>query len=75
MVDDPLNRNKVLRGSQLTHSKLDENDVRNIRELIAYRENLKSEASALSNRKIAEKFGVHNRTIDRIASGENWGHV
>ena len=75
MIDDPLNRLKVKRGEDLPHSKLTNDDVLLIRELIEYRDMLRQEASKLTNAKIAEKFGVHFRTIDRISAGENWTHV
>lgn len=75
MKDDPLNRLKTKRGEELPHAKLTNQDVKNIRALINYREGIKAEASELSNKKIAEKFEVHVRTIDRISSGENWAHV
>ena len=75
MIDDPLNRLKVLRGSQLSHSKLNEDDVSTIRQLIAHRDSLRQQASNLTNKKLAEKYDVHCRTIDRISAGENWCHV
>ncbi|MCB1789423.1 MAG: hypothetical protein KDJ24_03930 [Gammaproteobacteria bacterium] len=75
MIDNPLNRIKVKRGSDLPHAKLSEDDVALIRKLIAVREDLKRQASELTNAKIAEKFGMHVRSIDRIAGGESWTHV
>lgn len=75
MIDDPLNRNKAKRGSDLPQSKLNEDDVRLIRGLVEHREYEKKKLAELTNAKIAEKFGVHIRTIDRITAGENWGHV
>jgi len=59
----------------LPHAKLTEDDVKMIRELMAEREYHRRQASHLTNAKIAEKYGVHQRTIDRISAGENWGHV
>lgn len=75
MIDDPMNRTKVKRGEDLPHSKLTEEDVRRIRDLMAERTLLYQRAADLSNRAIADKFGVHVRTIDRISTGESWGHV
>lgn len=75
MKDDVLNRTKVRRGSELPFAKLDECDVKMIFELVAERNYHKRQASALTNAKIAEKFGVHVRTVDRVISGEHWGHV
>lgn len=75
MIDDPLNRTRVKRGEGLPHSKLNDEDVRKIRALIDHRADLLRQAKELSNRKLASKFGVHYRTIDRISAGETWGHV
>lgn len=75
MQNDPLNRANVKRGQDLPQSRLTEDDVRTIRELIDQRSELLLQARELSNRKIAERFGVHFRTIERIATGETWGHV
>lgn len=63
------------RGSQLPHAKLNEDDVRLVRQLVDERERHKAIAAELTNRKIAEKFGVHVRTIDRITAGNGWGHA
>ena len=75
MIDDPLNRTKVKRGSQLPQSKLSEDDVRLIRLLLEDRNKLREELKSLSNRAIGEKFGVKACTIDRISSGGGWAHV
>lgn len=29
----------------------------------------------VTNAALAAKFGVHQRTIDRVTTGENWGHL
>jgi uncharacterized protein YutE (UPF0331/DUF86 family) len=75
MIDDPLNRIKVKRGSALPHAKLDEHDAALIRALIRRRDTLLREAAQISNHKIAEKFDVHVRTIERISTGETWTHA
>jgi len=75
MIDNPANRLNVKRGSELPWAKLTEDDVALIRQLVDERERLRSEASALTNARLAEKFGVHVRTIDRVTTRENWGHV
>ena len=75
VIDDPLNRLKVKRGSELPWAKLTEQDIQLIRELVEERERLKAQARALTNARIAEKFGVHVRTVDRVTAGETWGHV
>jgi hypothetical protein len=64
------------RGSELAHSKLDEDAVLDIRsadrqrlKLLAYiRENLSHDA-------MARKHGVSNTAIDRVLSRRNWSHV
>ena len=75
MIDDPLNCTKVKRGEQLPHAKLTNDDVRNIRALIDHREELKRQASLLSNKRLAEKYDVHQRTIEKLSSGFSWSHV
>ena len=75
MIDDPLNKLKVKRGSALPQSKLSEDDIRLIFQLVADREELKRKAGELTNAKIAEKFGVHLRTIEKAVNGYSWGHV
>ena len=75
MIDDPMNRTKVKRGMDLPHAKLTDDDILMIRELVTIRDDLKLQASQLTNKCIAEKFGVHYRTIDRITSGGAWSHI
>lgn len=75
MIDDAMNRTKMKRGSALPHAKLDEGDVRMIRELVRSRDALRAQLVPLSNRGIAAKFGVHHRTIEKIVQGESWVHV
>lgn len=75
MIDCAMNRTKVLRGSQLPHAKLTEQDVAHINALVDHRDELRRQLRELTNAKLAEKFGVHVRIIDRITAGETWGHV
>ena len=75
MIDDPLNRTKVARGSQLPQSKLHESDVVLIRQIVADRERTKQQLKYVTNAALARKFGVSQNTIDRITCGESWGHV
>jgi hypothetical protein len=75
MIDDCMNRTKVKRGAQLPHAKLTEDDVRLINSFVEEREQLKTRLKGMTNKSIADKFDVHIRTIDRITSGETWGHV
>lgn len=75
MIDDPLNRLSVKRGQDLPHSKLTDGDVRLIRQFVAERDRLKSQLKEMSNARLAAKFDVHVRTIDRVTANENWTHV
>lgn len=75
MIDDALNRNKVKRGEALPQSKLDNDDVRLILLAVKERDRLRAEASLLSNSALAEKFGVHIRSIDRVTAGYSWTHI
>ena len=75
MIDDPLNRLKVKRGSELPWAKLDETRVAEILCLVAKRAVLLDKARALTNARLAKRFGVSVRTIDRITGGESWTHV
>jgi len=75
MIDNPLNRLSVLRGSQLPQAKLTESDVANIRALARYRDSLIAEARTLRNADIAAKFGVSPRTVEKILYCGGWGHV
>ena len=75
MIDDPMNLTKVRRGEDLPWSKLTADDVMLIRGLVEERDRLRKEASQLTNAKIADKFGVHRRTIENIVNGGGWRHV
>jgi len=75
MIDDPLNRLSVTRGSQRYNAKLTEEDVTLIRQLIRDREHHREQLRRLTNRAIAEKFDVTHSCIDKISAGEAWIHV
>ena len=75
MIDDPLNRTKARRGTQCHNAKLTDSDVRLIRQLVEERESLKRQLKTLTNAAIAEKFDVHQKTIDKVTCGESWWHV
>jgi hypothetical protein len=53
------------RGNDLPHARLNPDLVREIR---ANRE-------GMTAKKRAEKLGVHYRTVEKVLSGESWGHV
>lgn len=63
------------RGEQLPHAKLTDADVRLLRECVVERERLRKQASELSNQKLAEKFDVHIRTIEKVLQRYTWFHV
>ena len=77
------------RGSRNGQAKLTEEDVVLIRrcaeertalaariaELNAKTAAAQREKMALSNRQLAEKFGVHHRVIESIIYGTAWAHV
>jgi hypothetical protein len=62
-------------GSASPNAKLTEEDVSNIRALVAHRAALIEEARTLTNEIIAGKFLVSSRTIRKIAAGDSWNHV
>ena len=64
------------RGCALPQSKLIEGDVLAIRSAAVQRQNLRNHiAQNLSNEALAQKFGVHVRTIEKVVQQETWGHV
>lgn len=65
----------VHRGSELPWAKLSEDDVKLIRAAAVERERLRAEARQLSNVALAEKFEVHERTIEKVLQFETWIHV
>ena len=75
MVDNPLNRTKAKRGTELPHAKLNEKLIKKIRKVVSERERLKVVLRSMTNSAIAKQYQVHVRTIDRITAGENWTHV
>jgi hypothetical protein len=65
----------IKRGQQLPQSKLTDEDVRLLRKCVAERERLRKQANELSNKKLAEKFDVHVRTVEKALQGYSWIHV
>lgn len=63
------------RGEELPQAKLTKEDIRLIWQCVAERERLREEARRLSNKALAEKFGVHYRTIERITQRWGWVHI
>ena len=64
---DHNNKNPQVLKRRVTGYKLTESDVRIIKRL------LKSDKTRLSM--IAKRFGITHTQLNRIRSGENWGHV
>jgi hypothetical protein len=50
-------------------------DIRLIKKAAAERRRLRAEAKELSNRKLAEKFGIRFETVKLIADGLAWRDV
>lgn len=55
-----------MQGSRHPHSRLTEDQVRDIREAIAFEERTQV---------VAARYGVHMSTIERIAKYQSWTHV
>jgi len=55
-----------MRGSKNAKSKLNENDVVQIKEMLA---------TGMKHANIADKFGVGRTVVTRINSGSRWGHI
>lgn len=57
------------------NSVLSPEDCRLVSACIAERDRLRAEAKPLSDRALAERFGVSVQTVRRIADGETWIHL
>jgi len=69
-------RSMARRGAALTHSKLTPAEVQEIRQAKENRLDLMAHISeTLSNSALAEKYGVHPRTIEKVLSYETWSHI
>lgn len=65
----------VARGLDLPQTKLMPLDVSEIRSAARQRDRLKAHIRAnLSNAALAKKFGVHERSIEKVLSRESWSH-
>jgi len=63
------------RGENHYKAKLSNCEVKWIKDLLAQREKLLKQARDLTNAKLAEKFEVSKRTIDKISEGYSWIHI
>lgn len=76
MIDDVMNKLKVLRGESLPQSKLDEDTV--IRARVAHVAGMAAVKEIHANysvKGLADHYGVHVRTMERALSGETWSHL
>lgn len=65
----------VRRGLQLPQTKLMPLDVSEIRSAARQRDRLKAHIKDhLSNAALAKRFGVHERSIEKVLSRESWSH-
>ena len=55
----------AVRGVDLPHSRLTAESVRHIR----------ANAAGQTAKQLADKFGVHYRTIEKARSYETWSHI
>jgi hypothetical protein len=74
-TNNPLRSLRAVRGEAIHTAKLCENDILVIREIVEYRNKLRAELSAITNKSLAVKYDVHQRTIDKVTSGFTWGHI
>lgn len=66
----------VKRGMELPQSKLMPLDVAEIRSAARQRDKLRDHIrNNLSNAALARKFGVHERSIEKVLSQEAWSHI
>ena len=64
------------KGEELAHAKLNAEAVEEIKSAVVQRDKLREYIKMnLSNHALAEKHGVHCRTIERIVQYETWTHI
>lgn len=69
-------RELAVRGEKLPQSKLTDADTVAIRAAKADREDLLAHIrEKLSNQALANRFGVHVRTIEKVTQGYSWAHT
>lgn len=69
-----IDRSIALMGNKNATRKLDETQVREIKRLIELRKELIAKANQYTYKRLSESFGIHPRTIEKIAAGEIWSH-
>ena len=76
LENDPLHFLKFKRGEELPQSKMNEDSVREARKIYSEsREAIKKLNEEFSAKGLAKRYGVHARTMEKILSGETWGHI
>lgn len=64
------------RGQDLPQTKLLDLEVASIRSAVRQREKLRQHiADNLSNKALAQQYGVSLRTIERLTQHETWSHI
>ena len=66
---------RQMRGSGHHFSKLSEDDVHQIRHLLAQRERLRKMMEGLTLEAIGRRLGVGKNAVYHIAKGNSWGHL
>lgn len=56
-------------------TKLTESKVREILRTVEKRDKMRAELKTMTNKAMAEKYGVHERTVDKAVAGFTWGRV
>lgn len=76
MIDDPLNRTKVKRGSDLPQSRLcDESVTKARRDYERAHRLIRKIQARYSVKGLARRHGVSHRTMEKALSGETWSHL
>lgn len=77
MANYDTDRPYLPRGSKHHNAKITEDDVRLIIELDRERRRAKEKLDSLSQRAIAEKFGISKQRVWEIVNSRDgaWGHV
>lgn len=66
---------KAVRGQDHYRARLTDDDVRALRQIAAERRELLDRLAAISNRALAEKFGVTAACVERVIYGQTWSHI
>lgn len=64
-----------VRGEKHHLSKLTDDDIKLLLACKAERDRLLEEAKKLTNKQLAAKFDIHERTVERVFYRGGWAHV